>query len=61
MRSLLVSHIGQESHSLHVGGTIKVKLLTNETTVIADITITTTLARAAEHSFYSALEQVYAL
>jgi hypothetical protein len=33
-----------------VGGTLKCKLLTNLTTVIVDITITTTLARAAEQS-----------
>jgi hypothetical protein len=33
-----------------VGETIKGRLLTNQTTVSVDITITTTLVRAAEHS-----------
>jgi hypothetical protein len=32
-----------------VGGTINEKLLTNQTTVIVYITITTTLVRAADH------------
>jgi hypothetical protein len=32
-----------------VGGTKKGKLLTNKTTVFVDITITTTMVRAAEH------------
>jgi hypothetical protein len=33
-----------------VGGTINGKLLTNQTTVIVDITITTTLVRAAKQA-----------
>jgi hypothetical protein len=37
----------------------EVKLLTNQTTVIADITITTTLVRAAEHNLLTKKNSCY--
>jgi hypothetical protein len=50
MDSNLVSHKGQERHSQSGAGTNDVKLLTNQTTDIVDITITTTLVLAAEQA-----------